>query len=344
MFASFNPKNPLFSGQVAQLKRTEELLQKLASVDVEKLPVVNDIQRDVIRLSKKLFEELALCDLTSVSSTALGDANGQLQDFLNWVAQINGGSNHQSTALNSIISSWDKFCNAVVPVVIYSSRASVVDESLHKLNETYGELQYQQRALLEWKERIEAWYNSAMLQAERQQKEVGEALEKVDDMARQIGVSTFAKKFGNEADLQDAQAKVWLQRAVQFAVAVGVWAAFVAPLCLRYTPHQVFIAQAAGHGILVSMLTLAALFCARTFSACRHNAVVNTHRQNALSTFDIFKAASPSDPEVKKALLLQVMQAVFQPQHTGYLKPANEGHTASPVIEVIRNTIEASKP
>jgi len=65
---------------------------------------------------------------------------------------------------------------------------------------------------------------------------------------------------------------------------------------------------------------------------------LNEHRANALATFDIFKGAS-ADEDAKKAVLLQVMQAIFVPQPTGFLKSGPDGQPGTQIVEFIKNTV-----
>ena len=89
-------------------------------------------------------------------------------------------------------------------------------------------------------------------------------------------------------------------------------------------------------GAIVSLASVILLACFRNFSACRHNHAVNRHRQNALSTYDFFLKSTEDDPEVKKAVALEVMKAEFTADHSGYLKAANETNLSANVFEGLK--------
>ena len=64
----------------------------------------------------------------------------------------------------------------------------------------------------------------------------------------------------------------------------------------------------------------------KNYTAQKHLEVINTHRQNALETFDTFVAAAAGDNrETRDAVLLSATEAIFDANQTGYLSAKGSG-------------------
>ena len=78
----------------------------------------------------------------------------------------------------------------------------------------------------------------------------------------------------------------------------------------------------------------------KNYTAQKHLEVINTHRQNALETFDTFVAAAGDNRETRDAVLLSATDAIFDANQTGYLSTKGSGpDSRSPVQQVIREII-----
>ena len=90
-------------------------------------------------------------------------------------------------------------------------------------------------------------------------------------------------------------------------------------------------------------LSLIFLFLNRTiknFAAEKHLEVINTHRQNALETFDAFVATAEGNRETRDAVLLAATKAIFEANQSGYLATKTSGSdSASPVQQIIKEVI-----
>lgn len=69
--------------------------------------------------------------------------------------------------------------------------------------------------------------------------------------------------------------------------------------------------------VLFSILFSTLYICVKNMSACRHNAVVNKHRYNALSTYEAIVAAD-KDEKSRSVILAYAAGCIFSPQPTGY--------------------------
>ena len=83
----------------------------------------------------------------------------------------------------------------------------------------------------------------------------------------------------------------------------------------------------------------------KNYTAQKHLEVINTHRQNALETFDTFVAAAEGNRETRDAVLLSATDAIFDANQTGYLSTKGSGaDSKSPVQQVIREIIPDKSP
>ena len=78
----------------------------------------------------------------------------------------------------------------------------------------------------------------------------------------------------------------------------------------------------------------------KNYSAQKHLEVINTHRQNALETFDTFVTAAGDNRETRDAVLLAATDAIFDANQTGYLSTKATGpDSRSPAQQIIREII-----
>lgn len=162
-------------------------------------------------------------------------------------------------------------------------------------------------------------------------------IKQIENLMADLGVAAYAKRFQTEATVWNRTGKNWLKTAIGFAVCLIAFA-FV------YGPPQdindlhVAVNWGTNRFLALSIFSVGIFISLRNYSACRHNCILNRHRQNALMTFDVFNKGA-ADPETKKAVLLQAMQAIFAPQPTGYLKAAAEAQSGPQIIEFIKNVV-----
>ena len=78
----------------------------------------------------------------------------------------------------------------------------------------------------------------------------------------------------------------------------------------------------------------------KNYTAQKHLEVINTHRQNALETFERFVEAAEGNRETRDAVLLAATKAIFDANQSGYLSTKTSGtDNTSPVQQIIREVI-----
>ncbi len=166
-----------------------------------------------------------------------------------------------------------------------------------------------------------------------------------DKQFQRAGFAKESEHFKKEANAHRRAAWSWL--VVTGLVVAGLIAyAWMSSRVIESlpadTPIRHLISMAAPRIIIVSVVWFIMVQCARNYTACRHNVVVNRHRQNAIGTFRIF-TSTEADAATKNAILLEATKCIFAPQTTGYLKGESEPQSGSQILEIIRG-IPAAKP
>lgn len=177
---------------------------------------------------------------------------------------------------------------------------------------------------------------------------VNSALEEVRRAAAEAGVSQTSTHFVQEATEHARSSKGWLWATATTGIALLIFSIF-GTLFMTWVgvsepgsdaKDMVYFRYFAQKGLVVFCLFFALLWCARNFSAAKHNYIVNKHRSNALASFQAF-ATSAADEQTKSAVLVQATQSVFSPQPSGYIKNDGENSPTSPIVEILRSATSA---
>ncbi|WP_299215103.1 hypothetical protein [uncultured Aquimarina sp.] len=157
------------------------------------------------------------------------------------------------------------------------------------------------------------------------------------DISSKIGVSKYATVFENESQEHLKISIIW----IIFTVLILISILFLGIFFFNITDiidkePSVFIKHAISKLVILSVLFYGLSLCNKNYKAHKHNAIVNKHRQNALTTFQAFSEAVENDPGTKNAILLQATQTIFGNQPTGYLKNEGDGESSNKIIEIIK--------
>ena len=154
-------------------------------------------------------------------------------------------------------------------------------------------------------------------------------------------ISQYKAIFQEQAKVHQRNARFWLGMAgvatVAFAAAFVLLSIFVKieGTALAGTLQNLFT-----KGFLLSPIYVWLNRSIKNHTAQKHLEVINTHRQNALETFDTFVAAAEGNRETRDAVLLAATEAIFDTNQTGYLSTRATGpDSRSPVQQVIREII-----
>ena len=159
-------------------------------------------------------------------------------------------------------------------------------------------------------------------------------------------ISQYRAIFQEQAKMHQKGSRFWLAMA---GVATLV---FVVAFCVLSTVVKFDTTQLTGtlqnlftKGFLLSPIYVWLNRSIKNHTAQKHLEVINTHRQNALETFDTFVAAAEGNRETRDAVLLAATEAIFDANQTGYLSTKTTGpDNRSPVQQVIREIIPQKSP
>ena len=190
--------------------------------------------------------------------------------------------------------------------------------------------------------------NKILDQAKRDSGEKSTELAGIITAAREAsasaGVGVFTLDFSEKAGALDDEAGKWLiatavLAGVTLLCAVGSF--FLAfdkdasnPQVIQFITSKVIT--------LVVLLT-ATIWCGRVYKATKHQSAMNSHRANALKTFQAFVKAG-SDDATRNAVLLETTRSIFAISPTGYLESADSATDGgTKVLEIVKSATSNSK-
>ena len=164
-----------------------------------------------------------------------------------------------------------------------------------------------------------------------------------------MSVGGQADYFRQESEKHTKSSVWWGIGALAFAMLLVLYALFGEkwiPVNLTGTDdlaRHYALAQAVISRILVfAVLGYALFFCVKNYTAHRHNAIVNRHRQNALMTYRALVEANDT-PENADIVLGQAARCIFAPQDSGYARSGSEDGAGVSVFETFRRAANAAK-
>jgi len=201
-----------------------------------------------------------------------------------------------------------------------------------------GDVEQNIQALVSRVEEAGKLMSSAKSQAESQKAELDEIVRVTREAAAKAGVGVFTQDFAESASKHSGNAIKWLKATGTAAAATLLAAAYFAfgthlpdeaktPLIVHVTVSKVLI---------IAILGTATVWCGRLFKASMHQATMNSHRANALKTFQAFVQATQNDA-VKDAVLMETTRSIFALGATGYLNTSNDSNESPlKIIEMIK--------
>ncbi|HYE05803.1 MAG TPA: hypothetical protein VEL07_09835 [Planctomycetota bacterium] len=131
---------------------------------------------------------------------------------------------------------------------------------------------------------------------------------------------TQAAHFARQAQTHHRVAYGWLATTIAFGalLAAVVYGLYIKE-AVAAVDHLVLAQQFGKHVLIISAVTFGAVWASRNYRASLHNWVVNSHRRNALGTFEALAKAVGDDPAARNAILVRSADAIFAPMPSGYV-------------------------
>ena len=169
------------------------------------------------------------------------------------------------------------------------------------------------------------------------EKEIQEMVENVKSFATTAGVAKHSEVFKNESILHEGEASKWKSATIWLLVGITIIAMGMTLFGLYQVEEESILQFSISKIVILTTLFYALTITNRNYKAHKHNAVLNKHRQNALTTFETFAEAAGADETTKNAVLLETTHAIFSSQQTGYLKNPGEQESNSKIIEIFKD-------
>lgn len=179
-------------------------------------------------------------------------------------------------------------------------------------------------------------HNHNLNEGKEKLNELEKVIENAKAFATQEGVSKHSNIFSNEAILHEKEAKKWLGYTRNILIAIAFIAGLLTFIGIEYKENIDVLQFSITKIIILSTLFYGLSITNRNYKAHKHNALLNKHRQNALSTFETFSNASSADDQTKNAVLIETTRSIFSSHQTGYLKPDNDTDSNNKIIEIIK--------
>lgn len=262
--------------------------------------------------------------LNVIRQEADSDFN-RLEEILNFDPQEADASSRKDQLTDGLSQRYQKAFNTLYPLISFAVARTVDFNSL----EENGRAAVQ--SVRDESKKVFSELEETSKQAER-------VLEDVREAAAEHGVTQEARYFAEEYLAHSEASKNWLWATCLVASVVFLYSVltfFMPQYPLFRAENTVEALQIVASKILVFFVLAYALFqCVRNYSAHRHNAVVNKHRQNALMTYTTLTAASITQ-EARDSVLQHAAAAIYAPNDSGYQRNEERGYgMSSPVVSL----------
>ena len=300
------------------------------------------------RLSPKLLSTFSVKDLNIITEQA-NKAQGVLKPIVEMSKHKSGVSRGRVTRMEEM----EAMCKASLPIVQdYAERSVFVRGQRKEMEDLQRKMQGIAAELEETNKQSAGMLAKTTKKVESVVNEAEMKFRQQSESQLQVLAQTSVKKqsffFYKEAESHQDAAYGWCVAAV---VAAGLFLLYAfyggnwnivnwsEINDMDWTPKSTYlIARAAiTRALIFAVLGYALFFCAKNYAAHRHNAVVNRHRQNALSTYRTLMRAN-KEPGNADIVLTQAARFIYTPQDSGYAHGGGtEGGNVS-VLETVRHT------
>ncbi|MDA3960668.1 MAG: hypothetical protein PF961_07745 [Planctomycetota bacterium] len=259
------------------------------------------------QLHKDVLESLPDAQLNQIKDRANIDYK-IFSDILEFSTSVDHPGNIRQSLIDKVTKSYDPTFGILHPWISYSVRKST----------DFRRLEDEGRALIQ-SVRDQADALRKEMVAQKHDAEI--TLQLIRDTAAQQGVSQESYHFRKESEDHAEEANKWRKASIWLSIALGALAflslffhkvPWLAPKDALEAAQLVI-----GKGVIFATLFTMLYLCIRNFMSHKHNAVVNKHRQNALSTYQTLVEAA-NESANRDIVLTHAANCIFTAQSTGY--------------------------
>ena len=307
----------------------------------ENLLIVHGMFRDILTSSRE--------SLLNLSQGQLITVNQNLQTFYEHIRQIEdfeiSGENPREAHTN-LLQDISVYCDSMkqtlgdITAFLSSRKVSQLESQVNATTAKAVDRLNTQTS------RTKQNNEEAEKQESNRQQEFNQLKLELQNQLAEKPISQYKAIFQEQAKAHHKNARFWLGMAgaatVAFAVAFVLLSIFVK---IEGTQLAGTLQNLFTKGFLLSPIYVWLNRSIKNHTAQKHLEVINTHRQNALETFDTFVAAAEGNRETRDAVLLAATEAIFDANQTGYLSTKTSGpDSRSPVQQVIREIMPQKPP
>ncbi len=310
--------------EIDSIVREKELGSQLSFVDAK--PTIIKIIVLFKRTKNVNFFEIPY-NLLNNFFNMLNDATTRFNQFKDFNPNQNNPVNQRNALIQQLENQYDSYYQHTYPILISGLLTS-------------KDLDIQQAKIETALKEIEKIEGETKKKSEEIVGELTETLRNAEAAAAKVGVSKHSSIFKTEADEHEAQAKFW----IKWLIAILSTTAIVAFIFLLFFPSDSEKTSRIVQYTVTKLIILSTLFygvtiCNRNYKAHKHNALLNKHRQNALTTFETFSRAAGPDEQTKNAVLLEATHTIFSNQPTGYITSDSDSESPNKIVEIIKGAV-----
>lgn len=304
------------------LDRSDDLGKQLSFTDI----VVD--AKNIIALYNKLpldvIGDLSNTQLDEIKRQADSDGN-LFHQVMSFEATRSDAAAARTSIINQIKSRRDTLFQVLLPFINYGFTKNTDVSSLQaKVNETIGGIEKQVTSLVSGIEKNKGASETA--------------LAAIRSVAAENGVSQQAFYFRDEANEEEKQASIWLSYVKRTSIIIAIFVILNLFLhkCswLAPTTQIEAIQFIASKALIFIFLAYVLVLSARNYSAHKHNAIVNRHRQNALQTYKTLVEAGV-EKVTQDIVLAHAASCIFSPQETAFSSSKGDASGAKSVLELM---------
>ncbi|MBO6740790.1 MAG: hypothetical protein JJ916_13135 [Phycisphaerales bacterium] len=242
--------------------------------------------------------------------------------------QVSNPNDEYAAHKSNLVSNYQKTFTSLYSLIgflsIDANRVPKIESSFHKaIDEIRLEVDAVKHENVMRAEQFMEEADSLMKSLEGSKVQAEKALDVIQGVAAESGVSAQAGYFESEAERAEDSASKWFWATAVFSLILVA----AAVILLITSSHEFFrvdsvyasIQLVAGKALIYATLTSLVLFSSRNYNTCKHNATINRHRFNSLRTYTALVEAA-GDSANRDIVLTHAAECIFSDQPTGYNK------------------------
>lgn len=313
------------SYQIEDLVREEQLGSQLSFADAR--PIILDTIELFNRTKSLNLEGIPLSMLASFSSQ-IDAAISRFESFKSFDPNQGNPVNQRNSLIKQLEREYDNY---------YKNSLPILTAGILKGND----LSFQQAKIEQLVSQFEGKISEVQQKGQEYLTKLEDTLTSAQAAAVEAGVSKHSQIFKQESTEHEKKSVLWLRWTVALLVLIVIASVIFIKLFLSEDYQNIEIIQfSISKIIILSALFYGLSICNRNYKAHKHNATLNKHRQNALSTFETFAGAAGTDAQTKNAVLIEATHTIFSNQLTGYLSSEKDNESSNRIVEIIKSVTD----